>query len=134
MTGPAPLTTRDILWRQYELQVGLYKFYLDLVVKITVFYYAVSGAILTYYFEHAGNGLIRYALLLPFLFSIAISGLFFYGGSLLRVTREELFSIRDKLGLETAPEVQVLVVLVYSFGGILALTGAALAVFFFTAA
>ena len=41
----------EMLWRQYSLHVDLYKFYLDLAIKINVFYYAVTGAILAYYSE-----------------------------------------------------------------------------------
>lgn len=124
----------DLLWKQYTLHVDLYKFYLDLAVKINVFYYAVTGAIVTYYFQHVTDQITRYALLLPIAFSLAISGLFFYGANRLSVVREELFSIRDKLGLATAPEIQTLVVFLISFGVIMAGTCVALIVVFFRAA
>jgi hypothetical protein len=39
----------ELLWRQYALSVDLYKFYMDLVVKFNVFYYAVTGAILSFF-------------------------------------------------------------------------------------
>ena len=123
---------RELLWRQYALHVDLYKFYLDLTVKVNVFYYAITGAILTYYFQHAvDKSIARFALLLPIVFSIAIGGIFFYGAHLLSVTREELFAIRDRLDLETAPEIGVLAVFLRSFGTIMVLTGLGLAVFFF---
>jgi len=32
---------RDLLWKQYALNVDLYKFYLELVVKVNAFYYAI---------------------------------------------------------------------------------------------
>src|SRR4051812_44419838 len=98
------------LWKQYALHVDLYKFYLALVVKVNVYYYAVTGAILTYYFQNPTNTLSRYALLLPIAFSLAISAIFFYGAQLLGVVRQELFAIRDELELRTAPDVRVLVV------------------------
>jgi len=120
----------DILWKQYALHVDLYKFYLDLAIKVNVFYYAITGAILTYYFQHTTDGVARFALLLPIAFSLAIGGLFFYGASLMGVIREDLFSIRDQLKLDVAPDVHVLVVFLRSFGTILVVTGVALAVFF----
>lgn len=120
----------EILWKQYALHVELYKFYLDLVVKVTVFYYAVTGAILTYYFQHAIDRVARFALLLPFVFSLAIGGIFFYGAIIQRVTRDELFSIRDKLSLDTAPEIGVLSVFLWAFGSIMILTGITLVIFF----
>jgi len=131
MGGSGNAPDGELLWKQYALHVDLYKFYLDLVVKVNVFYYAVTGAILTYYFQHASDDITRFALLLPIVFSLTIGGIFFYGAKLLRVTREELFAIRDKLALETAPEIGVLAVFLRSFGTIMILTGLGLGVFFF---
>jgi len=128
-SGDAP--DGELLWKQYALHVDLYKFYLDLAVKVNVFYYAVTGAILTYYFQHAGDNITRFALLLPIVFSLTIGGIFFYGANLILVAREELFAIRDKLGVETAPEIAVLTVFLRSFGTIMVLTGLGLGIFFF---
>jgi hypothetical protein len=125
------MADHETLWKQYALNVDLYKFYLDLVVKVNAYYYAVTGAILTYYFQHPSNTLSRYALLLPIAFSLAISMIFFYGGQLMGVVREELFAIRDQLELQSAPEMRVLVVFLRVFGAILLITGVALGVFFF---
>jgi hypothetical protein len=116
----------ELLWKQYALHVDLYKFYLELSVKVNVFYYAITGSILAYYFQHASDGVARYGLFLPIAFSLAIGGVFFYGASQLKVVRQELFAIRDKLGLETAPEMMVLIVFLYAFGVILLCTGAGL--------
>jgi len=122
--GTQPNSPNDeILWKQYALHVDLYKFYLDLGVKVNAFYYAVTGSILTYYFQNASNGVARYALLLPIAFSITLAGVFFYGASQLGVVRTELFRIREKLGLETAPEMMVLIIFLRVFGGILFGTG-----------
>jgi len=124
------MADKDILWKQYAQNVDLYKFYLDLTVKINVFYYAVTGAILTYYFQHSSDRLSRFALLLPIVFSLAISSIFVYGSLLLRVVRAELFRIRDQLELDTAPDVIVLVVFLRVFGAILVLVGVALIILF----
>jgi hypothetical protein len=35
------VTKTEILWRQYAQFVELYKFYMDLILKLNVFYYAV---------------------------------------------------------------------------------------------
>jgi len=121
---------KEILWKQYAQNVDLYKFYLDLVVKMNVFYYGITGAILTYYFGHSSDPLSRFALLLPIIFSLAISAIFLYGSVLLRVARAELFRIRDQLGLDAAPEMMVLIVFLRVFGAILILVCVALVVFF----
>ena len=79
--------------------------------------------------QNPANRLSWVALLLPVAFSLAIGGLFFYGASLLGVVRGEMFAIRDRLQLETAPEVMVLVVFLRVFGAIMVMTGLVLGVF-----
>jgi hypothetical protein len=98
----------DSLWKQYQLHVDLYKHYLDLTLRFNVFYYAVTGAILSFYFSRADVSVIRYSLLFPVLMSIGFGLFAFYAASLIEVTRQEIFAIRDALGLHTAPEVKVL--------------------------
>ncbi len=118
--------SQDLLWNQYALHVDLYKFYLDLAIKLNVFYYAVTGAILSYYFQGASDGVARYALVLPIVMSFGLGGIFWYGSTLLPVVRKEVFNIRDKLGLETAPEFRVLTVFLCLMGLIMFLVGVAL--------
>lgn len=98
----------ELLWKQYNLQVDLYKHYLDLVLKFNGFYYAATGAILSFYFSKNGVGVIRYSLLFPIILSIGFGVLFIYSTLLLRVSRQDLFDIRDKLEFDTAPDVSVL--------------------------
>ena len=105
----------ELLWRQYSQSIDLYKFYMELVVKFNVFYYAVTGAILSFFFAHPGIGDAKYALLLPIIMSVAFASFFIYGAVLMRVTRADVFAIRDKLGLAVAPDVGVLCVLLYIF-------------------
>lgn len=110
----------ELLWRQYDMHNQLYKGYLELVVRLNVFYYAITGAILSFYFAHAGESeLIRWSLLLPFLMSVALAGFFFYGAHAASATRKEVFAIRDALGLNTAPEHAVLMTLLCIFGGLM---------------
>jgi hypothetical protein len=118
------LSERELLWRQYNLHVDLYKFYLDIALKLNVFFYLITGGILTFYFANSSERLIRYSLLLPIILSIGFGGVFIYGSILMSVAREDLFRIRDRLELETAPEVRVLSVLLGVFG----------VIFFFVAA
>lgn len=118
--------SQELLWKQYALHVDLYKFYLDLTIKVNVFYYAVTGAILSYYFKGASDGVARYALVLPIVMSFGLGGIFLYGSTLLTVVRTEVFDIRDKLGLETAPEFMLLTVVLGVMGLIMFLVGVAL--------
>jgi len=100
--------TEDLLWKQYELETNFFKHYLELILKFNAFYYFVTGGILSFYFTRADTPLVRYALLFPVLMSIIFGVLFGYGVKLNKVTRDDVFKIRDSLGLEVAPEINVL--------------------------
>jgi hypothetical protein len=106
---------KDILWKQFALYVDLYKFYMDLTVKVNLFYYAITGAILSFYFAHPSNTLIKYSLYLPILMSLILSAVFFYGAHLMPILRRDLFYIRDKLGLTTAPDLGILTIVLRAF-------------------
>lgn len=106
----------DLLWKQYCLHVDLYKFYLEIAIKVNVFYYAITGGILSFYFSNPKEQFAKYALVLPAIMSAAFGMLFLVGSALILITRREVFSIRDKLGLKTAPELGVLSLFLVSFG------------------
>ncbi len=108
----------EVLWRQYNLHVDLYKFYLEIVVKMNLFYYAVTGGIVSFYLTKATIPAVKYSLLLPVLMSFAFFALFAVGAYLITITRKELFAIRDKLGLQTAPEIGVLALTLGLFSAI----------------
>jgi hypothetical protein len=128
---PGPVPSPDLLWKQYELQVGLYKGYLELVLKFNVFYYAATGALISYYFSKPDIPWMKYSLGFPILMSFCFAGLFFYGASRTHVVRQELFDIRDKLGFDTAPEYKVLAVLLWISAGMMLIVGLCLLVMMF---
>lgn len=107
----------EVLWKQYAMWVDLFKFYIDITIRINIFYYAITGAILSYYLSHSSEPLIKYSLLLPVGMSLAFLLLFIIGMILLEVSRREVFSIRDELGLIAAPEFRVLslILAIFSF-------------------
>ena len=109
---------RELLWKQYELNVDLYKSYLELVIRINVFYYAITGAILSFYFAHPDENLLKWSLALPLLMSISLGVFFVIGAWLARVPRDEIFQIRNTLGLVAAPEIGVLMLLLSIFASL----------------
>lgn len=126
---PAPHP--ELLWRQYELQVGLYKTYLELLLKFNVFYYAATGAIVSYYFSKSNIPWMKYSLWFPILMSLGFSSFFIYGASQTHVVRQELFDIRDKLGLDTAPEYRVLYIFLWISAGLMIVVALCLLVMMF---
>ena len=109
------MNDRELLWSQYKQNVDLYKFYMELLLKLETFYYAITGAIFSYYFSNVGIPEIKYSLFLPLIMSVAFAGFFIYGAVLISITREETFKLRDALGLQVAPDLGVLSVLLYIF-------------------
>ena len=116
----------DLLWRQYALHVDLYKFYIDASVKISAFHYAITGAILSFYFTRSDVALAKWSLILPLVLSCGLGWLFWYGAGLLNITREDVFAIRDRLGLDTAPEFRVLGAFLRLMSGVYVLTALAM--------
>ena len=98
----------ELLWKQYELHVSLYQFYLELTLKINAAFYAISGAVATYTLTHQSAGATRIALLVPAVLGIGLAFVAAYGAVIQSHTRDELISIRDQLELETIPEVKIL--------------------------
>ena len=75
----------------------------------------------------------RYALLLPVLLSFGFAGLFFYGAWAQAISREEIFHLRDALGLESAPETRVLQVVLCISASLMIVVGIVILIFFLTA-
>jgi len=100
---------QELLWRQYELHVSLYKFYLELTLKINAAFYAIAGAIATYTLSHETAGAAtRAALLVPAVLGIGLAVVAVYAAIIQDHTRNELIAIRDSLELQTIPEIKVL--------------------------
>ena len=122
---------KELLWKQYQLEVDLYKFYFDQTVKFNVFYYAATGAILSFYFTtQSQSPFIRYALLFPAIISLGFGAVFIYGAVKLRVMRQDVLDLRDKLGLETAPDLHVLTILLLVSATIMLFVGGLLLWYF----
>ena len=120
------MDNEDKYWKQYEQHIALYKFYLDIVVKINAFHFAISGAIFTFYFSNRSEPFIQWSLALPALLSICLVALFVFGAISNLTTRKDVFELRDKLGLEVAPELLVLTVFlgIFAVANMLTASGA----------
>jgi len=63
----------NILWRQYVIFVDLYRYYIDLIWKVTIWYYTATGVSLAYFFTNLNANDHGYLPLL-LLFLSALSG------------------------------------------------------------
>ena len=113
----------ELLWKQYELHVSLYQFYLDLTLKVNAAFYAISGAVATYTLTNQAADSTRAALLVPAVLGIGLALVAAYGAIIQDATRNELISIRDALKLQTIPEIKILGLLLWvSVFGFLAIS------------
>jgi hypothetical protein len=108
--------------------MDLYKHYLKLTIELNVFYYAITGALVSYYFVHQDERLVHLSLVLPLVMSILFAALFIYGGIQQRILRQEVFRIRDALNFHAAPDLLVLSVLLYIFSTLMLIVAVALGV------
>jgi len=123
------IDANDLLWKQYGVFVDLFKFYLDTTMKANIWFYSITGAILTYYFKNTGDPLLKYSLVLPIVLGLGFGIMCLFGSTQANDTRKKLIYIRDQLKLPGMPHVQVLVYFLI-FAGILFIVVAA-AIYFF---
>jgi hypothetical protein len=71
--------SEEVLWRQYNSYLGLYRFYVSSVIKLNVFHFAITGAVLSFYLAHTSDKSLRLALILPFFLSISLVAIFGWG-------------------------------------------------------
>lgn len=70
----------NLLWKQYNVYTDIFKFYVNITWQVIVWFYAITGAILTYDFEHSKtNSHLRYALVLPAILSFGFYRIFSFG-------------------------------------------------------
>lgn len=113
------MNQEELLWNEYKQQVDLYKFYLELTIKTNTFYYAITGAILSFYFASSGKPNMQYSLLLPLLMSILLAILFFYGAYANKISRQNVINIVSALNLQAFPELNILSYFLNIFGAVM---------------
>lgn len=117
---------RELQWREYQMSVDMYKFYVAIVVKAILSYYAITGAILTFYFAQTTRPLARWALVLPSALGIGLAVLFRWGADLWQIVRNDAFDIARDLRLKSAFELSVVSILLNGGALLLLVTGVAL--------
>jgi len=116
--GDAAIDPNNILWKQYATYVDLFKFYLDASLKANLWFYSITGAILTYYFgvKNARADVLKVAasplehtLVLPMVLGVGLGVIFLFGSVQANDMRNKLSYIRDELKLPGMPHIHVLI-------------------------
>lgn len=117
---------RDERWKEYNLHIDLYKYYLELGLKANLFFYLITGTILGFYLTHPDIRYKKVSLLLPILMSLALGGIFIHSGILwIRVSRI-IRGIRRELNIRKAPDINIMTALLVVFGFITLTVGVAM--------
>ncbi len=114
---------RELLWRQYQLHVDMYKHYLEITLKFNAFYYAITGSIVSFYFSRADLPLMVWSLTLPIIMSLTFGGFFLWGARHVTAVHDEVNQIVHTLGLTAPPAIRVLAVALRMFGVLSVLVG-----------
>jgi H+/Cl- antiporter ClcA len=117
------MTKGEINWKDFEMSVNLHKNYLDLVIKLNLFYYAITGAILSFHFTNQIQSVSIISLILPILMSLLLGVFLIYASKLAWNLRGNIKIRAEKLNLHVYPEGIVLVTLCAIFGTIMLTVG-----------
>ncbi len=92
------MSSGELLWKKYEHEVSLNRGYLDLVLKINIFYYAITGAILSFYFLHVDDEpIVKFSLVLPFLMSLSFIYFFIRSAKASRYANKEIVDLAQAI-------------------------------------
>jgi hypothetical protein len=123
------MDTNSIDWKDYEMCIDLHKAYLELALKLNVFYYAITGAILAFHFAKESPTVSILGVLLPLLLSFTLGVFFLFGAKLAFNLRENIILRANALGLNIYPEGIILVIVCVIFGAVMLSVGAALSAY-----
>ncbi|MGH1462309.1 MAG: hypothetical protein ACRBB6_09745 [Neptuniibacter sp.] len=123
------MDVNSIEWKDYEISIELHKFYLDLAIKLNLFHYAITGAILSFHFSKESPTVSIIGLFLPMVLSFALGFFFIFGAKLATNLRANIKQRAEILGLHVYPEGIILVLVCSIFGAVMVSVGLALALY-----
>lgn len=88
---------QKFLWERYKQTVDLHRSYLDLAIKLNVFNYAITGAIVSFYFSQPDEPLIKWSLLLPALMNLGLAIFFFRSALASNVSQKDIHTLANNL-------------------------------------
>ena len=109
--------SEDLNLEQYKIIVDIFKGYLDTALTGTIWAYAVTGAVVTYYLGHKkDDDSLIISLILPFLLCAILAYLAYKGMSQANLLKAQVNTIGEKAGIPTdilekegVPPVKILV-------------------------
>ncbi len=130
-----PDIERSLKWKELAIRIEHYKYYLNIALHVTAFFYAITGGVLGFYLKSPDESAkyhLEYFLLLPILIGSVLGGVFIYGARLQEKAIDSMEYIRhellERLGLDVKQlhDAHLLNILLRIFGYIFFLVGALL--------
>lgn len=88
---------REQSWRELEKDFDLYKFYIELLLKVALFVFGITGAMVSFYFLHTSEPLMVYSLVLPLIMNCGFCILCFFSAPLAKRRNKDHFTLCEKL-------------------------------------
>jgi hypothetical protein len=104
----------ELFWRQYSLHYDVYKFHLDACVKYTSLLFAITGALLGYYFgELQGHPNAKWILFPGVVMNFCMGIGCFVGGCMVGPRKREVDVIAKRFGFSSPPNMTLLRVVLW---------------------
>lgn len=93
---------REDLWKEFDKNIDLYKFYLEIVLKTSIFIFGITGAIVSYYLSNTSKPLVKLSLVLPLIMNTGFTYLCFKGASFANILDRDHEILSEELGTRLA--------------------------------
>jgi len=121
------MDVNSIEWKDYEMSVEMHKSYLDFAIKLNLFHYAITGAILSFHFAKESPEVSIIGLFLPMALSLALGCFLLYCVKFAWTLRANIKYRAEILKLHVYPEGIVLVMVCGIFGAVMFSVGVVIA-------
>ena len=90
---------KELLWDKYKHEIETFRAYLDFIIKLNASYYAITGAILSFYFlNFKSSPELKWSLLLPIIMSFALAVFCYKGAGMAKISQADFEDIAEQLG------------------------------------
>ncbi|WP_321479784.1 hypothetical protein [uncultured Bacteroides sp.] len=109
----------EFLWKEYEKDLELYKFYFNMAIKIIMWYLSVIGAVYAFFISNQTVKYISILLVIPIFLSFLLMCLSASSISVLNHINDDLKDFSNRLNLKsypnTIPLIWIMPVCVFAF-------------------
>lgn len=105
-------SSKEFLWKELQTDIDLYKFYFDLLIKSSTFFFAITGGISAYFLKNNGSTL-RYSLLLPILMNLGFVIVSFWSSGKVKLMIRDFEATCDKIGFDEPYDMHPLLYLIW---------------------